>query len=591
MRHHRLLTVWLTCLTGLISIQAQRVFKLADYGVRPNQKTDVSQKVYRALADIRQKTSPGDSIILRFEAGEYHFHARKAAAKTYFISNHDQVKTHRVGLVIENMAHVCIDGGGARFIFHGRMLPVALVNSHRCSLNNFSIDFENPWIAQIKVLKNEGADGITFRISPQVKYRINAGELETYGEGWTQRLLTGVAFDPQSRHLIYHTSDISFSSKDIRAISRNVFHAPHFIHEALIPGTIVALRSWERPSPGIFLSGNTHTEIHHVKVHYAQGMGLLAQRCDGIVLDNFGVCLKGDDDPRYFTTQADATHFSQCRGRIDSHRGIYEGMMDDAINVHGIYLKVMQQTDRRTVIARYMHHQAWGFNWGQVGDSIQLIAAKTMDVIGRNTIERIEPTDAVDGIGMKEFRIVFRDSLPSYNLNASEIGLENLTWTPEVHFYDNLIRNNRARGALFSSPRKTIVEHNLFDHTAGSGILLCGDCNGWYESGACRDITIRDNIFINNLTSLYQFTNAIISIFPVIPDLAHQQSYYHGGRSRAIRIEHNVFRTFDSPILYAQSVDGLLFKDNIIEPNKDFPPLLPDKSRFVLEHVTRAEIE
>lgn len=36
-----------------------------------------------------------------------------------------------------------------------------------------------------------------------------------------------------------------------------------------------------------------------------------------------------------FTTQADATHFSGCKGKITSCNGLYEGMMDDAINVHG----------------------------------------------------------------------------------------------------------------------------------------------------------------------------------------------------------------------------------------------------------------
>lgn len=61
-------------------------------------------------------------------------------------------------------------------------------------------------------------------------------------------------------------------------------------------------------------------------------MGLLAQLCENITLDRFNVCLKGPNDPRYFTTQADATHFSGCKGAIISKNGLYEGMMDDAIN-------------------------------------------------------------------------------------------------------------------------------------------------------------------------------------------------------------------------------------------------------------------
>ncbi len=51
-----------------------------------------------------------------------------------------------------------------------------------------------------------------------------------------------------------------------------------------------------------------------MKVHYSRGMGLLAQLCDSVELKGFGVCLRGDDDPRYFTSQADATHFSGVQG-------------------------------------------------------------------------------------------------------------------------------------------------------------------------------------------------------------------------------------------------------------------------------------
>ena len=104
--------------------------------------------------------------------------------------------------------------------------------------------------------------------------------------------------------------------------------------------------------------------MQNVKVHYAEGMGLLAQLCENITLDEFSVCLRGDKDPRYFTTQADATHFSSCRGKIDSRNGLYEGMMDDAINVHGTYLKIKQRLDDHTVIAQYMHPQAYGVRVG-----------------------------------------------------------------------------------------------------------------------------------------------------------------------------------------------------------------------------------
>ncbi len=77
-----------------------------------------------------------------------------------------------------------------------------------------------------------------------------------------------------------------------------------------------------------------------------------------------------------------------------------------------------------------------------------------------------------------------------------DICVENITWTPKVDFSFNIVRNNRARGALFSTPQKTLVSNNLFDYTSGTAILLCSDCNGWYETGSTRDIFISNNKYI-----------------------------------------------------------------------------------------------
>ena len=351
------------------------------------------------------------------------------------------------------------------------------------------------------------------------------------------------------------------------------------------------MRGWGRPTPGIFMSHDINTSLLNVKVHYAEGMGLLAQLCEDITLDGFGVCLKGDNDPRYFTTQADATHFSGCKGKIISKNGLYEGMMDDAINVHGTYLKVIKRVDDHTLIGRYMHDQSWGFEWGRPGDDVQFVRSETMELIGnQNQITAIRPYDKNEISGAREFSITFKDPIDPTINEKSGFGIENLTWTPEVLFAGNTIRNNRARGTLFSTPKKTVVEDNLFDHTSGTAILLCGDCNGWFETGACRDVTIRRNRFINALTNMFQFTNAIISIYPEIPNLKDQQKYFHGGKDGGIVIENNEFDTFDAPILYAKSVDGLIFRNNVIKTNTEFKPFHWNKNRFLLERVTNVKI-
>ena len=570
-----------------------RTYDMTQFGIVPNSEQDMAPLINNALKEIKKAHTGKDKITLCFTKGTYQFHSDLAATREYYISNHDQDNPKKVGICLENFQNLTLEGNGAQFIFHGRMLPLSLTHSQNCTLKDFSIDFATPHIAQVQIIQNDSVKGITFQVAPWVNYHITADSIfEHKGEGWTIRPSWGIAFEEDTRRVVYNTSDIGFNLNGISETAPRTIHAPKWKDSRLKPGTVIALRGWGRPTPGIFLSHNTRTVIKNVKVHYAEGMGLLAQLCNDVTLERFGVCLKGKDDPRYFTTQADATHFSGCKGTIRSTDGLYEGMMDDAINVHGTYLKIIKRLNDHTVIGRYMHGQSWGFTWGMPGDEIQFIRSRTMELTGKRVhIKDIKPHDKNTETGAKDFLIEFDQPLDAAITEKESFGMENLTWTPEVYFARNIIRNNRARGSLFSTPRKTVIEHNLFDHTSGTAILLCGDCNGWFETGACRNVVIRKNTFINALTSMFQFTNAVISIYPEIPDLSEQKLYFHGGKKGAIRIENNLFKTFDYPILYAKSVDGLIFRHNKIETNTDYKPFHWNKNRFLLERVIRAEIE
>lgn len=575
-----------------LSVSAQKVYNVSDYGLRPDSKKNASPVVQKVIARIQAECKDGEAVILRFEEGRYNFHEKGCAEREYYISNHDQTNPKKVGLALEDMKNLTVDGQGAELIFHGRMLPVSLLRSENCTLKNLHIDFENPHISQVKVIENDPQKGIVFEPAQWVKYRITKdGFFETFGDGWTMRHNYGIAFEGDTKHLVYNTSDVYCPIKGVKEIAPRRILAPEWKDQRLVPGTVMALRGWYRPTPGIFLSHDVNITIENVHVHYAEGMGLLAQLCENITLDKFGVCLRGENDPRYFTTQADATHFSGCKGKIVSRNGLYEGMMDDAINVHGTYLKVVKRVDDRTLVGRYMHNQAWGFEWGCIGDEVQFVRSNTMELIGEtNRIASIRPYDKEQIAGAREFLITFAEPVDAAINEKSGFGIENLTWTPEVLFAGNVIRNNRARGTLFSTPKATVVEDNLFDHTSGAAVLLCGDCNGWYETGACRNVIIRKNRFVKALTNLFQFTNAVISIYPEIPNLKDQQKYFHGGKDGGIVIEDNVFETFDAPILYAKSVDGLVYRRNVIKVNHDYKAFHPNQRRFWLERVTNVSI-
>ena len=56
-------------------------------------------------------------------------------------------------------------------------------------------------------------------------------------------------------------------------------------------------------------------------------------------------------------------------------------------------------------------------------------------------------------------------------------------------------------------------------------------------------------------------------------------------------IENNHFETFDRPIVFAKSIDGLTFRGNTIVQNEDFPAFHKNQTRFRLLRTKNVVIE
>ena len=78
------------------------------------------------------------------------------------------------------------------------------------------------------------------------------------------------------------------------------------------------------------------------------------------------------------------------------------------------------------------------------------------------------------------------------------------------------------------------------------------------------------------------------SLFIRSPDLKNQVKYFHKG---SVLIENNEFHMFDAPVLYAKSIQGLVFRNNKIIQNNDYKPFHWNKERFFLEKVDQVKIQ
>lgn len=534
----------------------------ADYGaVTGDSLFDNGPIFRRMIADARRGAGEGRSVRIRLGSGTYHFFPNSLEKYELFISNHDHVGQRPVAFYIDSTSHLTIEGEGAKLEFHGRQIPFVIRRSANVTLKGFSVDYPRPALSQLEVLAVQD-DVVKVKVLPETKYRIDGNRFVLEGEGYEQQLFVAMPFGAD-RHMKWGRADVSFDPREMvqdadGTLTLYGWGEAQYLRE----GDRYVLRSYYRPTPGIVLMDAEDMTVRDVHVHYAEGMALVAQNTRNITLDGFRVDVEEGSD-RYFTTQADATHFSGCRGLITSQNGLYEHMADDAINVHGTYLRVDKVEDGKTMLATFAHEQSFGYTWFEEGDTLRLIDRRTLLPLTEGLSATVLP------ISDTQLRItILTEGLDIRAWSDKQVAVENLSAHPKVVFTDNTVRNNRARGALFSTPKPVLVERNFFDHTHGSAILLCGDANGWYESGPCYNITIRNNRFLNALTARYQFTDGIISIAPAMPELVKGQ-YYHG----RVVITDNTFETFKSPLLYAKSVAEVLMHNNKVVYNEDYRPL------------------
>ena len=552
---------------------AGRDIDAAQRGVKPGQEEDCGPALRALLEEAARE--PGCRVVL--QPGCYHLYADSAPKRQLFISNHDQPSEHAVGLELCGALGTSLVGEGAELVFHGCMLGVLVQDSRDVRLEGLRLRYALPTECE-GVITDISARGTVLRmLTDRAAWTVKDGAFFNCGSGIPLRVKAAFAFLPDGRVVpTGKAGDIAWSARADQTDAEHVRFALDARAFGLAPGQVVVLRDYARPHPVVMLYRAENTLLRNVVIHDSQGMGLLAQRSRDIRLSGGG-CLRLPG--RMHTTSADATHFSNCAGHISVQGATFESMMDDAINVHSTCLQIAELLSPTRFVARYAHPQAIGFETFLPGERVQFIRAATL--------ENIPPLGRVR---RAEFRSPELVEIETEQPLPAGIGpgdaLENADFYPSVDFSNCTVRHNRARGVLFTTPAPVTVRNNLFDWCSGSAVLLAGDAQGWFESGRCLDVRIEGNVFDHTLTNLYQFTEAVISVYPMVRKPAEQREPYH----RGIRITGNTFRTHRVPLLFATSAADITFRGNRVEYDEAAPPQRGGQP-FILRHCGAVDSE
>lgn len=564
-----------------VSIYPQKfdTVNVTKFGIEPDSRRNAVQGVKAALKECASKKNP----VLFFPKGRYDFWPQHADERDYYESNTDVANPRRCPILIEKMNGLIIDGNGSEFIFHDRVQPFTIDNSANITIRNLSIDWDIPLTAQGEILA-VADDYMDLRINKyQFPYIFENQKLVFVGEGWKSRFNgSAMEFERDSRIVAPQTGDNGATgggwgkytaeelSDGVVRIRKTMMRKPKI-------GNFLVLRHSARDHSGMFIYKSRNINIESVSVFHTAGLGILSQHSEDLFFVNVNMT-PNYSRGRYLSGHDDGFHFSNCKGKILVDNCEFAALMDDPINVHGTSVCIKKKLSPTRLLCRFMHHQSVGLDWGEKNDKVGFINNETMETVAIGTLISYQP------LSSEEFEVEFENPVPE---SVKEGGaLENLTWTPDVLIQNSRFKSCRARGILISTPGSVVIQNNIFE-SSGSAILIAGDANNWFESGAVKDVLIKKNKFLDPcMTSNYQFSEAIISIYPEIPKPDPKKPFH-----KNIRIEENEFFPYDYPVLYAKSVEGLAFKGNTLTRSTRFTPYHHRKFTFSFEECRNVLIE
>lgn len=557
--------LFVVCICAIVSnVYAQKTLSITDYGYTP----DCNNNVIPALNKAIEEASKYGTVVISFPKGRYDFWPT--------ISNSRDVT---VGLDLRNLNNLVIEGNDSEFIFHGRMQVARIDSCENIIMRNFSVDWDRPYISQA-IIKDVTDDFLDVSIDrEQYPFIIERDTIFFIGENWKRPVLETYnnLFDKDNKEIVYNTWDNPLGdvfSQKAEELPNGIVRFYGQTKYKPEKGTYVVLYHERYAVTGIHISNSKDIELRNLTIFHALSNGVYGERTENITMDNASMKINHDKD-RVFSTIADASHFTNCKGIIKVLNCAHTGQGDDFINIRGTNSQILHIIDNRTIEvsnrARTIH----------VGDEVWFIDKESAQ---RNETAMVELREPIyEGNRLTGYRLTF--TKPFSNSVRVNDFIENKTWNPSVEIRNcSILKENRARGILVTTPKDVIIANNYF-RTAGTAILVEGDLDFWFESGAHDNLKIFDNIFEDCLTSgnrdeaRGQWGDAVITITPSHKPQSEKDEPYH----KNISIYNNTFKVFDAPLVRARSVRNLTFTKNRIEKTYTYQPYAWQKTGFMLD--------
>ena len=525
-----------------------------------NTSSDTGLNIKNALSFCKQNNV--DTLL--FDKGVYHINGSSVESLMLSISNHSRGQ-RKIAFYLEDFSDFTIDFGGSEIILDDLMIAVVIKNCKNITLKNFSV-YNQVTMSAEGIIYDIVEDGFKMKVTDNRSIFVEDEKLYAlgYNDEKNPVFLMNV-WDKDTSFLVPHVGDVGFGKFKFSQLGQFDFkvEAPEeeISRLKLKSGDRFSLQHRHRVSCGIHIDNSSNIKLFDYTIHNTSGMGVIAQNSKNIEIARMKVIPKLDE---CHTLNADATHFVHCSGLIHIHDSLFERQLDDAINVHGIYLRITEKHEN-SVVLKFMHWETTDIDIVKKGsvlatcDPLNLIPKKTYRV------------KDVKKLNLEEIEVFFEDDISDVLVGDN---MDEVSEVCDVIFENNICRYNRARSALLASSGKIILRDNYFE-SQGRTILFESCGNFWFESGGTRDVLITDNTFCNcNYVGAYNKSGAVI--MAVDRKAISEGEYFH----KKIEISKNRFINCQSNQIYMNNVEHLILKDNEFTDCAEIPPVITYVKNF-----------
>ncbi|WP_298734301.1 right-handed parallel beta-helix repeat-containing protein [uncultured Chitinophaga sp.] len=491
---------------------------------------------------LRARGTEKQPVRIKFAAGRYDFYPDSATRKRLHISNTNDRPNElkAMAIMLDCCSYVEIDGRGAALVMRGKMIETYLHSCDHITLNGLSYDYHRPTVSELTVM-DVGDHYADVNIHSDSEFSIRDSLLTWIGEGW--RYQPGSywqVLDPETNELSrmdVPMKQLRFSRLDNGKVRIHFPENPGFRK-----GCVYQNRDVTRDCAGIFMEKSSQLTLRNMHIYFMHGMGVVSQYCRDIKMDSI-IVKPGENTGRTAAAWADILHFSGCSGMISVSNAYLSAANDDAINIHGTYLKIVEMPAPDKVQVQFMHGQTYGFDAFAAGDSVAFVQAGSLLSVHKAQISSVER------INEKTFVLTLKSPVPGIVKTGDAV--ENISATPEAYIHHNTITRIPTRGILATTPRAVLIAHNNFERVHMSAVFINGDASGWYESGMVKDVKISHNNF--NYCG-----EPVINVHP--ENTVFKRDPVH----RNILITENSFRLRGKELLSAKSTRNIKLTGNVV---------------------------